>query len=78
MAASNVVPLPVKPAAMLVRFERVYGRVACYPANPAAALLAQIAGTKTLSPMVVRLGRELGHEIIVEHQSWKVLEEFLA
>lgn len=79
MAGSNVVPLHAPgPAPILVRFDRVYGRVSCYPVNPAAALLAQIAGTKTLSPMVLRMARELGHELVVEHQSWKVLAEFLA
>lgn len=62
---------------ILVRFDRVYGRLTCYPANGAARVVAQIAGTKTLTPQTLVLVQKLGCEVIVEHQSWALLAEFL-
>ena len=40
---------------ILVRFDRVYGQIKCYPANAQAETLARIAGTKTLKPETIRL-----------------------
>ena len=42
----------------------VYGTRRIYPANGPAHLLAQLAGTKTLSPNDLYVIRQLGFEII--------------
>lgn len=41
----------------------VYGAHKAYPANDAAELLAEIAGTKTLDPKTLALAERLGFEI---------------
>ena len=41
----------------------VYGTVNFYPINDAAKALAQIAGTKTLTPSVIQLARGLGMSV---------------
>lgn len=62
---------------VLVRFDRVYGLVKCYPANATANCLCALTGTKTLSPDNLKVARAMGFEVLVEHQSWSVLEAFL-
>lgn len=40
-----------------------YGADLIYPMNPAAKLLAEIAGTRTLTPHALRLARSMGMEV---------------
>ena len=40
-----------------------YGAVAYHPNNQAASLLAEIAGTKTLTPRVLRLAQDMGYTV---------------
>ncbi len=48
-----------------VILKSVYGRPAIYPANDAAAALAEIAGTTTLAPRVLALAKaRLGATVI--------------
>lgn len=48
---------------ILVRVKSVYGNTTIYPANEAAQTLADLAGTKTLTPRALRLARKLGHDV---------------
>ena len=50
-----------------VQIRSVYGRDTVYPACPDAARFASIAGTKTLCDHTLRMIRELGYEIVIEH-----------
>lgn len=50
-------------ASILVESRSVYGEWKYYPANRAAEVLAEIAGTKTLSERVLRAAQDLGHEV---------------
>jgi D-alanyl-D-alanine carboxypeptidase len=43
---------------IVVRLKDVYGNTLIYPANAAAEALAEIAGTKTLTPAVMRIAIE--------------------
>lgn len=58
-----------------VQVRNKYGRQLIYPVNQAAHDLAEVAKTTTLAPLVLKLARKLGHEI-VEVQS-RDLEELL-
>lgn len=46
-----------------VNLKSVYGEVKAYPANEAAQLFADIAGTKTLTMEALRKIQALGYEI---------------
>ena len=46
-----------------VNLKSVYGEVKAYPANEAAQLFADIAGTKTLTMEALRKIRALGYEV---------------
>lgn len=50
-----------------VQIRSVYGRDTVYPACPDAARFASIAGTKTLCDHTLRMIRDLGYEIVIEH-----------
>ena len=63
---------------ILVRFDRVYGNLVCYPANPSAEVLARIAGTKTLLPRTLAGARALGLQVSAESSSGETLVTFLA
>lgn len=67
----------VNPQPVLVRFDRVYGNVVCYPANQQAEVLARIAGTKTLLPRTLAGARALGLQVM-EMQDSGQLADFLA
>lgn len=60
----------VKGAPMLilkVKLRSVYGRHAIYPVNDAAAGLAAVAGTATLTPSVLNIAKaQLGAAVLVE------------
>jgi hypothetical protein len=49
-----------------VSIRSVYGRETVYPACPAAATFAEIAGSKTLTDGTLRLIERLGYTIEVE------------
>lgn len=61
MATGNPKPLGV---ALTVRVDRVYGNIVTYPVCDRAKLLAEIAGTKTLTPSSLALAERLGFQII--------------
>jgi hypothetical protein len=50
-------------ATILVEYRKVYGLVKIYPLNLGAKMLAEIAGTTTLSERALELALQLGHEI---------------
>lgn len=47
-----------------VQTRDVYGLTKAYPMNEAAHLLAEIAGTKTLTRQALDRAAKLGHEIV--------------
>ena len=49
-----------------VTTRRVYGLAKIYPANQAAKLLAEIAGTATLTERTLSLAHQMGFEIVVD------------
>ena len=75
-AASLVTPSV--PPTLLIRFDRIYGQVKCYPANKPAELLARIAGTKTLKSDTVKAARALGMDVCLVPGSLATLEDFEA
>lgn len=82
MLGRGYVPFPVAddaaPEPVLVRFDRVYGLVKCYPANAQAEVLAKIAGTKTLSPATLAGARALGLRVECGREDPATLSQFLA
>lgn len=66
------------PEPLLVRFDRIYGLVKCYPVNDTAKVLARIARTKTLSPDDLANARLLGLGVSLAPGSEEFLERFLA
>lgn len=50
-----------------VNIRKGYGVARVYPANEPARILADIAGTKTLSPLDLQRARALGHEIHISY-----------
>lgn len=52
-----------------VQIRNVYGVETVYPACQRSMLLAQLAGTKTLTPGALRLIQALGYDIQVEAPS---------
>ena len=48
---------------VVVRAQHVYGERKLYPVNDNAQGLAAIAGTKTLTPSVLTIAREMGFEV---------------
>lgn len=63
---------------VLVRFDRVYGKILCYPANQQAALLCAISGKRTLSPFDLKNAQKMGFEIVLTMESHALLDAFLA
>ena len=61
---------------VLVRFDRVYGKIACYPVNPAAMTITALTGKKTLSLQDLECAKSLGFEIAIEAGSAAVMNEF--
>jgi hypothetical protein len=61
-----------------VRFDRVYGKVVCYPVSSQALLLAELAGTKTLRPRDLRIAQQMGFSITLSPGSQELLERFVA
>ena len=63
---------------ILVRFDRVYGKIACYPASPAAECIAALARKKTLDRRDVELARDLGFDVGLKYGAQEVLDAFMA
>jgi len=61
------------PAVVLVEIKNVYGTLKAYPANEAAELLAQIAGTKTLSNQTLALAERMG--MVIQQKQLNQLKE---
>lgn len=70
--------LPFPTERVVVRFDRVYGKVLCYPVSSGAHKIAALARTKTLSPAALTIARDLGLPVSLAPGSQQVLEEFLA
>lgn len=49
--------------------KNLYGRTIFYPANNEARLLAQIAGTATLTRQALELAKAMGCEIVVDAEA---------
>lgn len=66
----NQVRVSMKGVAMHIKVKAVkqYGCWVYYPACGKAGLFCQIAGTKTLTPYVLSLIREMGVEVEVQHE----------
>ena len=65
------------PWTILVRFDRVYGKVTCYPANEQAELICAMTGRKTLTPVDIKTAKAMGFQIVLTYGSWAILEEYL-
>lgn len=61
---------------VLVRFDRVYGKIACYPVNGNAQCITALTKKKTLDSRDIELARDLGFEIQIAPGSAAVLNEF--
>ena len=48
-----------------VKVKNIYGNEVIYPACPQSALLAELAGTKTLTTQAIALIKKMGYEIEV-------------
>lgn len=57
-------PLKQLGASITIRVDRVYGKPTIYPVCERAQLLAQIAGTKTLSGTDLALAERMGFLIV--------------
>lgn len=60
--ATNAAPLP-RLGTIKVKIDRVYGKATIYPACERSELIAQIAGTKTLTHSTLALAERLGFDI---------------
>ena len=76
--ASNVTPLNTLPGSRVlrVRFDRIYGKVTCYPDCDDSERFARLAKTKTLSPEAIDTCKALGYRITCGPASLALLEEF--
>lgn len=53
-------------APVIIEIRHVYGVATAYPACPTAALLARLAGTKTLTADAIATIRALGYQVTVK------------
>ncbi len=58
---------------ILVEVKNVYGVLKAYPANEAAEILSEIAGTKTLSTQTLNLAKRLG--MLIEQKQSNQLDQ---
>lgn len=66
--ATNAIPLP-KLGSIQIRVDRIYGKLTVYPVCERAKLIAQIAGTTTLTHQALCLAERLGFEITFSGES---------
>lgn len=69
-------PLP-RLGKITVRVDRVYGNPTVYPVCERAKLLAELAGTKTMTHGTLCLAERLGFEIVLAEGSANVLNQAL-
>lgn len=63
---------------IMVIVKSVYGQSKIYPANDAAHALAEIAGTKTLAPSVLRVAKQkLGASVMTLSEDLAILNKML-
>lgn len=62
---------------IVVTVKEVYGVAQVYPANEAARLLAQIAGTKTLTRQTLALAKRMGF-VVTEQSARSPILDLLA
>ena len=55
-------------AILLVEYKNVYGNELVYPVNAKAKAIAKLAGSKTLTPQVIQIAKELGFKIEEERK----------
>lgn len=66
------------PLIIKVKLRSVYGRSNIYPANDAAAGLAAIAGTASLTPSVINIAKaQLGATVLVEESDKETVMQML-
>jgi len=51
---------------LIVKIKSVYGIDKIYPVNDAAKIIAEIAGTTTLTEQAIKLAKQLGYSITVQ------------
>lgn len=51
---------------LIVKIKSVYGVDKIYPVNDAAKIIAEIAGTTTLTEQAIKLAKQLGYAITVQ------------
>lgn len=69
-------PLP-RIGKITIRVDRVYGKVTVYPVCDRAKLIAQLAGTTTLTHGALCLAERLGFEIVLAEGSANALNAAL-
>ena len=57
-------PIGQLAASITIRVDRVYGNITLYPVCERAKLLAEIAGTKTLTNKTLGLAERMGFQIV--------------
>jgi hypothetical protein len=62
---------------VVVRFEKVYGALKCYPVCANAFSFAEICGTLTITPRAAKLIQRLGFTIVPQDMSVEALDAFL-
>lgn len=50
-----------------VELQTHYGKTSCYPLNRNGGILAELAGTKTLTAQAVKLAAALGYRFRIRH-----------
>ena len=63
---------------LVVRFDRVYGNVTCYPADEVGRDIVELTNKKIFSPRDLVLLVKIGFEIQLAHGSRQLLEDFVA
>lgn len=54
---------------IIVRITNSYGNQVIYPVCEVSKKLAELAGTKTLTPIAIRLIKDIGYTVKVQEQS---------
>lgn len=57
---------------LIVEIKNVYGNETIYPANDAAKVFAEIAGTKTLTRTTLKLAQKLGYAIEIKRPTFAI------
>jgi hypothetical protein len=57
---------------IIIEVKNVYGNETIYPVNDAAKVLAEIAGTKTLTRRTLKLAQQLGYVVEIKQPSFAI------